>query len=82
MRCSLSWWAVVLGLSCSIAGCKALFQRHDAADTDAGAAPAPAASGDDSIPTPQDFEEEAVQKITPSNFRSELALLRKEIGTK
>jgi hypothetical protein len=35
---------------------------------------------DSEIPTPQDFEDEAFEKITAQNFEAELARLDKEIG--
>ncbi|HET9932129.1 MAG TPA: hypothetical protein VFQ35_15605 [Polyangiaceae bacterium] len=34
------------------------------------------------IPTTQDFEDEALEKVTPANFRAELARLKKEIEKK
>ena len=35
-----------------------------------------------SIPAPQDFEDEAFEKVTPANFKAELARLNKEITAK
>lgn len=35
-----------------------------------------------SIPAPQDFEDEAFQKVTEANFKAELARLTKEITAK
>ena len=32
-----------------------------------------------SVPAPQDFEDEAFEKVTPANFKAELARLNKEI---
>jgi hypothetical protein len=32
-----------------------------------------------SVPAPQDFEDEAFEKVTPANFKTELARLNKEI---
>ena len=51
-----------------------------AAPTATDAAPPPVALDEASVPTPQDFEEEAAQKVTPANFKAELAKLQKEIG--
>ena len=31
------------------------------------------------VPAPQDFEDEAFEKVTPANFKTELARLNKEI---
>ncbi|MGC4093980.1 MAG: hypothetical protein QM756_39945 [Polyangiaceae bacterium] len=45
----------------------------------ASAAPA---DNDDAIPTSQDFEDEAFEKVTAANFKAELARLKKEIETK
>jgi hypothetical protein len=39
-----------------------------------------AAANDAEIPAPQDFEDEAFEKITTQNFETELARLEKEIG--
>jgi hypothetical protein len=33
------------------------------------------------IPAPQDFEDEAFEKVTTANFKAELARLKKEIST-
>ena len=35
-----------------------------------------------SVPAPQDFEDEAFEKVTPANFKAELARLNKEITAK
>jgi hypothetical protein len=35
-----------------------------------------------SVPTPQDFEDEAFEKVTPANFKAELSRLNKEISGK
>ena len=46
------------------------------------AAPAVAAApplDEASIPAPQDFEDEAFEKVTPANFKAELTRLNKEI---
>ena len=34
------------------------------------------------VPAPQDFEDEAFEKVTPANFKAELARLNKEITAK
>lgn len=34
-----------------------------------------------SVPAPEDFEDEAFEKVTPANFKAELARLNKEITT-
>lgn len=52
-----------------------------AATTPAATEPASASAEDGSeIPTEQDFEEEAEQKVTAENLESELDKLEKEIG--
>lgn len=33
-----------------------------------------------SVPAPQDFEDEAFEKVTPANFKAEFAKLNKEIS--
>lgn len=40
------------------------------------------AETEDSIPTSQDFEDEAFEKVTAANLKTELARLKKEIETK
>lgn len=45
----------------------------------APAVPAVPTVDEASIPAPQDFEEEAFQKVTAANFKAELARLTKEI---
>ena len=50
-------------------------------------APAPAESAaavadDDSIPSPEDFEDEAFEKVTTANFKAEFARLQKEVAAK
>jgi hypothetical protein len=50
-----------------------------------GVAPVVAAEpplDDATIPAPQDFEDEAFEKVTTANFKAELARLNKEITTK
>ena len=49
------------------------------------AAPEPAAVAEPdvdeaTVPAPQDFEDEAAAKVTPANFKTELARLKKEVG--
>lgn len=49
-------------------------------DPAAQTATAAAAADNEDIPTEADFEEEAEQKITVTNYEQELATLEKEIG--
>ena len=42
--------------------------------------PPPVAVDENSIPAPQDFEDEAAEKVTPANFKAEFARLQKEIA--
>jgi hypothetical protein len=44
------------------------------------AEPAPVALDENAVPTPQDFEDEAAEKVTPANFKAEFARLQKEIA--
>lgn len=44
------------------------------------AAPPPVALDEATVPTPQDFEDEAAAKVTQANFKAEFAKLQKEIG--
>ncbi len=37
---------------------------------------------ENAVPAPQDFEDEAFEKVTTANFKAELARLNKEITTK
>jgi len=46
----------------------------------AAAVPAPVALDEATVPTPQDFEDEAAEKVTQANFKAEFAKLQKEIG--
>ena len=55
----------------------------------AAPAPAPVAStapiavaDDDGVPAPEDFEDEAFEKVTPANFKAEFARLQKEVASK
>jgi hypothetical protein len=43
-------------------------------------APPPVTLDESTVPAPQDFEDEAAEKVTPANFRTELARLQKEIA--
>ncbi len=76
--------AMALGLACSLVGCRSLFKKDapPAEEVDAGAPQAAAAADESAIPVSQDFEEEAQEKVTPSNFKSELAKLKKDITGK
>ncbi len=40
---------------------------------------APVVLDSNAVPTPQDFEDEAFEKVTTANFKAELARLNKEI---
>jgi len=42
--------------------------------------PPPVALDENAVPAPQDFEDEAAEKVTPANFKAELARLQKEIA--
>ncbi len=42
---------------------------------------APPALDEATVPAPQDFEDEAFEKVTTANFKTELARLTKEITT-
>lgn len=37
------------------------------------------AIADEAIPSPEDFEEEAFEKVSPGNYQAELAKIKKEI---
>jgi hypothetical protein len=43
---------------------------------------APPAVDDATVPAPQDFEDEAFEKVTSANFKTELTRLTKEISAK
>jgi hypothetical protein len=45
------------------------------------AAAAPAAD-DAAVPAPQDFEDEAFEKVTPANFKAQLTQLTKDVAAK
>jgi hypothetical protein len=73
---------VVLAMASSLFGCRSLFKK-DAPPVEEVEAAAPVAAHDEtSIPAPEDFEEEAQEKVTPANFKSELARLKKDITGK
>jgi hypothetical protein len=47
------------------------------------AAPEPTvAVADESVPTPEDFEDEAFDKVTDKTYKAELAALKKELDAK
>ena len=73
---------LALGAVASL-GCRSLFKKNVPEVEEVEAAPPPAAAVDEgNIPAPQDFEEEALEKVTSANFKSELGRLKKEIGAK
>jgi hypothetical protein len=74
---------LAFGLACSLVGCRSLFKKEapPAEEVDAGA-PQAAQADESAIPTTQDFEEEAQEKVTNANLKAELARLKKEIGAK
>jgi hypothetical protein len=43
---------------------------------------AAATADDDGVPAPEDFEDEAFEKVTPANFKAEFARLQKEVASK
>lgn len=42
--------------------------------------PPPVALDEATVPAPQDFEDEAFEKVTPANFRAEFLRLQKEVS--
>ncbi|MEI9949411.1 MAG: hypothetical protein WDO74_10610 [Pseudomonadota bacterium] len=44
------------------------------------AAPAPVAVDEKAVPTPQDFEDEAFDKVTAANFKAQFATLKTAIS--
>ena len=80
----------------SAAGCKGLLKKRepDPSASAAPAAPvlpvatpspaptveAPKTASDDGIPAPEDFEDEAFEKITAATYPAELERLKKDIG--
>jgi PBP1b-binding outer membrane lipoprotein LpoB len=74
---------VALLLALSFVGCRSLFKRDaPPAEEVEAAAPQAAAADETAIPVSQDFEEEAQEKVTSANFKSELAKLKKDITGK
>jgi len=64
-------------------GCRSLFKKNVPEVEEVDAGPPPAAAADEgSIPAPQDFEEEALEKVTSANFKAELGRLKKEVSGK
>jgi len=47
---------------------------------EAPTAPPPVAVDEKSVPTPQDFEDEAFEKVTPANFKAQFATLKAAIS--
>jgi hypothetical protein len=90
--------ALLLGATLGLGGCKLLKKKTPdpepvAAVSVTPAAPAPVAPpapvaaaeplvDEATVPAPQDFEDEAFEKVTPANFKAELARLNKEISAK
>lgn len=85
---------VITALALASAGCKSLLKKRepDPAASQAPAAPplpvAPSAAPvveaskpvtDDAVPTPEDFEDEAFEKVTSATYAAELERLKKEI---
>lgn len=53
------------------------------APTPAAPAPEPAATvADEAVPAPEDFEDEAFEKVTDKTYKTELATLKQEIEAK
>jgi hypothetical protein len=50
------------------------------ASTPEPAAPAPVAVDEKAVPTTQDFEDEAFEKVTPANFKAQFATLKTAIS--
>jgi PBP1b-binding outer membrane lipoprotein LpoB len=74
---------VAFALALSLVGCRSLFKRDaPPAEEVEAAAPQAAAADESAIPASQDFEEEAQEKVTSANFKSELAKLKKDITGK
>ena len=42
--------------------------------------PPPVSLDESAVPAPQDFEDEAFEKVTPANFRAEFTRLQKELS--
>jgi len=45
-----------------------------------GLPPAPVAVDEKAVPTPQDFEDEAFEKVTAANFKAQFATLKTDIS--
>jgi hypothetical protein len=88
--------ALVLG-ALLLSGCGVLKKKQPEADASATATPvvaaptaAPAvvapeptvAVADESVPAPEDFEDEAFEKISDKTYKAELAGLKKELEAK
>jgi len=90
--------ALLLGATVALGGCKFLKKKAPEEAPSVAAAPASAAPAvtppaapevvaappldEAAIPAPQDFEDEAFEKVTPANFKTELARLNNEITAK
>ncbi len=74
---------VAIAALSSLVSCRSLFKKEPppVEEVDAGA-PVAAAADESTIPAPQDFEEEALEKVTAANFKAELARLKKDIAGK
>ena len=68
---------IVLAATALIAGCEEE-KKHEAAPTASSAAPA--AIKDEDLPVEADFDDEAEKQISPTNYKSELDTLDKEIS--
>jgi hypothetical protein len=77
----IALFVVVAGLFAG-AGCGFLKKKEPPPADSAPVAAAPAPVADTDVPTSEDFEDEAVTKITAQNFTSELSELKKEIEAK
>jgi hypothetical protein len=83
---------VVSALALGASGCKGILKKREPepASSQAPAAPAlpaptpavepPKAVVEERIPTPEDFEDEAFEKVTPANYVAELERLKKDIA--
>jgi hypothetical protein len=75
---SASAAAAIAAASAAIAAAAAAVPPSAAAPVET--APPPVALDEAAVPTPQDFEDEAAEKVTQANFKAEFAKLQKEIG--
>ncbi|HKQ68775.1 MAG TPA: hypothetical protein VJT73_05515 [Polyangiaceae bacterium] len=80
MKASFAKITVIVTLLATVAGCRTLFRKKEVEEVDAGEGPAAAA--EEAIPAPQDYEEEAIEGVSTTNYKAELARLKKEISTK